>query len=201
MDDILKGYAADAADLIERFEAISSHEVFLPVLDLLPKSPTRVADVGAGTGRDAAWFAEQGHHVLAIEPVQELRTARMSRRQDSRIEWLDDRLPRLTMAQDRGLFELVTVGAVWQHLEEAVQGLAMTSLSQMIQTGGLLIMSLRHGPGATNRQVFQTSAETVINIASSCGFDLLRKVEAASVQSDNRSNGVRWTWLALRKTR
>ena len=67
--DPLEGYATDAAELIPAYEALSTTEVLAPVIDLLPSRACRALDVGAGTGRDAAWLVEQGHQVTAVEPV------------------------------------------------------------------------------------------------------------------------------------
>lgn len=79
MNDILDDYAAAATpELIERYEAFDPAVLSAPVLDLLPQTPGRVADIGTGTGRDAAWFAAQGHRVLAVEPVPALRDAGMA---------------------------------------------------------------------------------------------------------------------------
>ncbi len=202
MKRILSRYAAAAnADLIARFEAISSHDVYAPVLNLLPTKPVRMADIGAGTGRDAAWFAGQGHHVLAVEPVEELRTAGMTLHDSHRIEWLDDQLPELTKARATGVFDLITLCAVWHHLDDDARQLAIANLARMTTADGLLIMSLRHGLGADGRQVFPISADETISAAGLCGFELVQRTEAASVQAGNRANGVCWTWLALRKSR
>jgi 2-polyprenyl-3-methyl-5-hydroxy-6-metoxy-1,4-benzoquinol methylase len=202
MKRILSRYAAAAnAELIARFEAISSHDVYSPVLNLLPTKPVRMADIGAGTGRDAAWFAGQGHHVLAVEPVEELRTAGMTLHDSHRIEWLDDQLPELAKARATGVFDLITLCAVWQHLDDDARQLAIANLARMTTADGLLIMSLRHGLGADGRQVFPISADETISAAGLCGFELVQRTEAASVQAGNRANGVCWTWLALRKSR
>lgn len=96
MDDILEGYAAAATPfLIARYDGFDPRQLYAPVLDLFPAAPVRVADIGAGTGRDAAWFARQGHGVLAVEPVKELREPGMALHARDGIEWLDDRLPHL----------------------------------------------------------------------------------------------------------
>lgn len=200
MNEILAGYAAAAGpDLVARFEAISSADMYAPVLDLLPKSPVRMMDVGAGTGRDAAWFARQGHHVIAVEPVEELRAAGMLLHDSTRIEWLDDQLPELATARATGAFDFVTLCAVWQHIDDPGRRIAIKNLGHATNAGGLLIMSLRDGPAAQDRQVFPASVEETIYIASLRGFELVRRAEAVSVQAGNRVNGVRWTWLGLRK--
>ena len=42
-------------------------------VNLLPRPPGRALDVGAGTGRDAAWLARLGFQVVAVEPSGVLR--------------------------------------------------------------------------------------------------------------------------------
>ena len=96
MDDILKGYAEAATpELISRFDNLDCREIYTPVIDLMPSTPCRIADIGSGTGRDAAWFAAQGHDVLAVEPVSELREPGMQLHPSDKITWLDDSLPGL----------------------------------------------------------------------------------------------------------
>jgi hypothetical protein len=60
MKQVIKAYATASAKLINRYNSVSSLNLFKPVIDLLPSSPARVVDVGAGPGRDAAWLANTG---------------------------------------------------------------------------------------------------------------------------------------------
>ncbi|MET4700925.1 SAM-dependent methyltransferase [Constrictibacter sp. MBR-5] len=199
-NDILAGYAAAATpELIARYEAVDCRTLYAAVLDLLPEMPVRVADIGAGTGRDAAWFARQGHQVLAVEPVRELREAGMALHRASDVAWLDDALPALERTQRRGPFGLVTLCGVWQHIDDAARGVATTALGRMVADGGLLVLSLRHGPGAPGRPVFPISPRYTVEAAVRSGFAPLREVEVGSLQPGNRAAEVRWTWLALRK--
>ncbi len=200
MGDSLEGYAAAAnAELIARFDALSPAEIYAPVSELLPKRPVRVADIGAGTGRDAAWFARRGHTVLAVEPVDEFRKAGAALHGSPNIEWLDDSLPALARVQAWGQFDLVTLCAVWHHLADGDRAVAIRNLARVTTTGGRLILSLRHGPGVVGRGVFPVVAEQTIEWARQAGFRLTRRCEAGSVQPGNRATGVRWTWLALDK--
>src|SRR6187431_1617865 len=98
---IFEGYAADAANLVPRFEALDTEDVLAPVMDLLPPAPCHCIDVGAGTGRDAAWLAGRGHHVVAVEPVDALRHAGMALHRAQGIEWLADSLPSLSRVRAR----------------------------------------------------------------------------------------------------
>jgi SAM-dependent methyltransferase len=200
LNDILEGYAdAATSSLIARFDAFDPVELYASVLDLLPSNPVRVADIGTGTGRDAAWFARQGHDVLAVEPVKEFREAGMALHAADVIEWLDDQLPYLSKAQMYGPFDLVTLCGVWQHIDDEARRIAMASLGRMVSAGGSMIMSLRHGPGAPGRRVFPVSPSETIETATRSGFVLARQSEAGSIQAGNRSLGVRWTWLAFTK--
>jgi hypothetical protein len=88
-------YDREAHALIERCESVAFEEVHAHVLDLLPDSDALILDVGAGSGRDAAWFAQRGHAVIAVEPAGARRAKAASRHPSARIRWLDDRLPAL----------------------------------------------------------------------------------------------------------
>src|SRR5947209_12996690 len=92
-----EGYAREADALIERYERISAAEAHQSVQHLIPLAPSRILDIGAGTGRDAAWFAANGHDVVAVEPTDELRAAAKRLHPCPNVEWLDDSLPDLSV--------------------------------------------------------------------------------------------------------
>jgi SAM-dependent methyltransferase len=198
MDEVLAGYAAAATpELIAGYDALPPEQIYAAVRDLLPRIPSRIADIGAGTGRDAAWFAEQGHRVLAVEPVREFREAGKALHGDS-IEWLDDQLPDLAGLQSHGPFDLVLLCAVWHHLDTAERARAMPALAQVIAPGSQLILSLRHDP-APDRGTFPAPPDETIALARASGLDLVRQAETESVHAESRASGVRWTWLVLTK--
>jgi len=196
MDEVLEGYAAAASEgMIARYEAMSSQQIYAPVLDLLPTSPCRVLDIGAGTGRDAAWLARQGHTVWAVEPVQELRQAGVIIHSACQIHWMDATLPQLE--EVKGPFDLVILCGVWQHLEEHQRPQAMASLRRLTAVDGRLILYLRHGPGAPHRPVWPIVPEKTIEYAIDEGFRVMRQRRVPSVSFENRAAGVDWTWLVL----
>lgn len=73
-----EGYAEHARALFLRDEGMSFAEKHRAVLHLFPDEPSAVIDIGSGTGADAAWFAPQGHQVVAVEPTAELRLPGMA---------------------------------------------------------------------------------------------------------------------------
>jgi len=92
-----------AEALAPRYEALRAAEVYVWLERFLPPAPSLVVDVGAGTGRDAAWLTSLGHQVLAVEPSGAMRRQGQHLHPDDRIRWLDDRLPALATTLRLGL--------------------------------------------------------------------------------------------------
>jgi SAM-dependent methyltransferase len=201
-NEVLRGYAAHAGRLIPQFEALSSEDVLGAVLDLLPSQPSRVLEIGAGTGRDAAWLAGRGHAVLAVEPVDELREAGRALHASPSIEWVDDRLPDLVRIAARAeRYDLVLSVAVWQHLRPEDHMRAAANLAALVAPNGRLIVSIRHGPGSPERTCYPASPDDFIRAAEGAGLDLLANRHAESIQPRNQDAGVTWTWLCMERRR
>jgi SAM-dependent methyltransferase len=193
-----EGYSEDAESLISRYEGVSFKEKYQAVLHLLPTKASRILDIGAGTGGDAAWLTKNGHCVLAIEPTDPLREAGARLHPSNQIEWLDDSLPRLlkTMAR-KEVFDLVLVTAVWAHLDENERQQAMSNIAALLKPGALLIMSLRHGPAPANRRVFEVTAEETMALAQRDGLKEVLYVRTQSALPINQQAGVMWSWLTF----
>jgi SAM-dependent methyltransferase len=190
-------YAKEAPDLLKRYETISFAETHRSVIHLIPKDPCRVLDIGSGTGRDAAGFAELGHRVVAVEPTEEMRRGAIALHPSRLIEWLDDGLPDLARVLARNEhFDVVMLTAVWMHLDEQQRRRAMPNLAALAREGGAMIMTLRHGPVPPGRRMFEVSAEETIGLARPLGF---RCVLNRPAELSLRQPGVTWTRLAFRK--
>ena len=193
-----EGYAEHAGALFLRDEGMSFAEKHHAVLHLMPGEPSAVIDIGSGTGADAAWFASQGHQVVAVEPTGELRVPSMALHSTSAIEWVNDSLPRLAIVSGRRQrFRLVMLTAVWMHLDHKERQAAMPNVALLLAPGGALIMSLRHGRVPDGRRMFEVSAEETILLARNCGLQEVLNIRAQSVQLKNRDAGVTWTHLAF----
>ena len=193
-----EGYADEAKELFKRYEGIPAADAHRAVLHLIPGVPSRILDIGSGTGRDAAWFAAQGHRVLAVEPTDALRLPAMARHSSPRIEWLDDSLPDLTTLRRRGnAFDVVMLTAVWMHLDAAQRRQAMPNLAARLREGGVMIMKIRHGPVPPGRRMFEVPAEETIELARLQGLKPILNVRTESSQEQNRLAGVTWTNLAF----
>ena len=194
-----QGYAEEADALFERYESISFARVHRKILYLLPTEPGRILDIGSATGRDAAALAALGHNVVAVEPTDALRRRAAVLHPSSQIEWLDDSLPDLVLLTGRGEdFDVVMLTAVWMHLDEAQRLRAMPILARLLRVGGVLTLTLRHGPVPPGRRMFDVSAEETIALAGSAGLSL--ELQFENQDSAFQRTDVSWTRLAFLNT-
>jgi SAM-dependent methyltransferase len=197
-----EGYADEAEELFKRYEGIPASDAHRAVLHLIPAAPGSVLDIGSGTGRDAAWFAAQGHRVVAVEPTDALRLPAMALHPSPQIEWLDDSLPDLAVLLARGeRFDVIMLTAVWMHLDAQQRRRAMPNLASLVRAEGALIMKVRHGPVPPGRRMFEVSPEETIELARMQNLHPVLNLRTESSQEANRVAGVTWSNLAFVKAK
>ena len=197
-----EGYADEAEDLFKRYEGIPAADAHRAARHLIPAAPSRVLDIGSGTGRDAAWFASMGHRVVAVEPTDALRLPAMVLHPSPQIEWLNDSLPELALVRRRGeRFDLAMLTAVWMHLDARRRQCAMPNLAALVREGGTVIMKIRHGPVPAGRRMFEITPEETIELARMQDLHPVLNLRTQSSQEQNRAAGVDWTNLAFVKAK
>ena len=108
-------YEAHAPDLAGRYEAVDPAALHNWLGGLLPNVPGTV--LGAGSGRDAAWFSAQGYDVIAVEPASGMRSEGRRLHPDPRLRWINNQLPELSIIGPLAIsFDVVMMTAVWQHV-------------------------------------------------------------------------------------
>ena len=196
------GYAETAATLAQQYESITFEQVHSDALHLIPAVPCLILDIGAGTGRDAAALAKQGHTVTAAEPTAELRTEGMQihadippSRSGGSLRWIDDALPDLPVlsAEDKR-YDLLFLTAVWMHLPEVDRRRAMSRIAALLAPHGRIIMSLRHGPVPAGRTMYDVSGEETITLAAANGLSCILQTQRQDMLG---REGVRWTFLCF----
>lgn len=188
-------YEQNAAIVIPRYESLRAEVVHHGLLELIPNRPSLVLDIGAGSGRDAAWFAAQGHEVIAVEPAVALREAAQQLHPDPRIRWIEDRLPSLQHLHRLGMaFDFILLSAVWMHLPPTERSRAFRKMITLLKPGGLLAITLRHGVAEADRGIYDVTEEEIERLARDHGATIVRKVEAEDQLG--RSN-VTWTQIAI----
>jgi SAM-dependent methyltransferase len=186
-------YEANAPAFADQYESISAAAVHADIADLIPSGPGLALDVGAGSGRDAAWLTSLGYQVVAVEPSAAMRREGESRHPTDLIRWLDDRLPDLSATHRTGLsFGLILANAVWMHVPPANRERGFRKLVTLLNPGGMLILTLRNGPESDDRPMWPTSAGEIEVFARSHGLAVIR-----SVVSPDRLGRPDVSWLAL----
>lgn len=189
------GYASEADALAVQYESITFEQAHQATIHLFAPSASRVLDLGAGTGRDAAALAKRGHHVTAVEPTAELRAHGERLHAESRIRWIDDSLPELNVLAALGeTFDLILLTAVWMHLDVREREVAMARLASLTARGGSIIMSLRHGPVPPGRRMFDVTAPETEALAHR--HELTTRFRTEQPDMLGRAD-VSWTFLAF----
>ena len=188
-------YDEAAKQMADLYEAATFEQVHADVLDLLPPPGSSILDVGSGSGRDATALAARGYHVTAVEPSRGLREEAQLRHRDAAVEWLDDALPGLHALETRR-FAFILVSAVWMHLVPHDRPIAMHRLSQLLEPGGSLVISIRQGAADPARAIVGVTASEVLSNAVA---DKMRLVRALEVADALGRADVTWSTLALEK--
>ena len=196
LTDAISWYDARAEQLADRYESVPAERIHHWLEDLLPSKTGTVLDVGAGSGRDAAWLASRGHDVVAVEPSANMRTAARQRYDDRPIQWIADSLPGLERTFRSGLsFDVVLLSAVWMHVAPSDRTRAFRKLITLLKPGGLLAITLRHGPAEPERGFHPVSEDEIRKLARDHGAF----IERHGSKDDHLGRpDIRWTHLAIR---
>jgi SAM-dependent methyltransferase len=188
-------YDQHAARLVEQYESLSFQEVHAGLTGMLPPPGATVLDVGAGSGRDAAWFAANGYDVVAVEPSEAMLAHARKRHPSSRIHWLADSLPDLANVRRLGLsFDLILLSAVWMHIPPAERQRSLRKLATLLAPKGRIAISLRLGPPDTERAMYAVSYAELSSLAQQFG---LRIVHTDDSQDRLGRSEISWTTVVL----
>lgn len=153
-------YSQQADRFFAQYQSVRFADVHRSWLGHLPSQPGFAMDVGAGSGRDAVALAEMGWDVLAVEPAAGLRRLGERASASKNVQWLDDALPELGKVRALGYrFNLILVSAVWMHLKPADRERAFRILTELLAPGGMLVITLRHGPDDLQRNFHAVSQQ------------------------------------------
>ena len=192
---LIPHYEQHAARLVEQYESLSFQEVHAGLLDLLPPSGGTVLDVGAGSGRDAAWCAANGYDVVAVEPSDAMLAHARKLHSSKQIHWLSDSLPDLANVRRLGLsFDLILLSAVWMHIPPAARQRSLRKLATLLAPKGRIAISLRLGPPDTELSMYEVSLPELAGLAQQFGLRLVRTSD--SHDKLGRSE-VSWTNVVL----
>jgi 2-polyprenyl-3-methyl-5-hydroxy-6-metoxy-1,4-benzoquinol methylase len=194
-----RGYEKVVGAFSEATKALEFDVVNRPYLHLLPSSPARVLDAGAGIGQNAAELARRGHAVIAVEPLAEFVNVARSDYANTNVTWVEDSLPDLAkLGEASGQFDFILLQAVWQHLDSDERILGMARLAGLLDEGGICAMSLRNGPAGAGTHIFPTDDAETVMLARRNGLEVVLQLENQPSVMKNKHD-VTWTHMAFRR--
>ena len=188
-------YQTRVGEIAARYESVSAAAVNKWLLDVLPPPPSTILDVGAGSGRDAAWLLSLGYEVLAVDPSAEMRAAAIGRHPGLDDRYLQDGLPALTKTFRTGAsFDFILLNASWMHVAPSDRQRAFRKLVTLLEPGGVIAFTLRD-PVETHRGMHAVSAEEIEHLARQHGAFVELRCDGSDLLD---RIGVGWKHLAVR---
>jgi SAM-dependent methyltransferase len=190
-------YDRFAEHLAGTYEALPFENVHPYLVEhLKDRMSLKILDIGAGTGRDAAWLASNGHRVTAVEPSRGMLAVAQRTHPEERIVWTSDALPRLaSLTGERYSFDFILLSAVWMHLAPEERAASFKRLKELLAPSGEMYLTFRTGRVIADRQEFPASVGELERLAAS---NALEVVEASERPDLLGRPSVEWVSVALR---
>ena len=182
--------------LAVRYESVDPDTLHANILHWLPRLPASVIDIGAGSGRDAAWLASKGYSVLAVEPSATMRKEGRQRHPDFGIAWLNDSLPELSEVYRQGIsFDVAVLSAVWMQVPSEERERAFWKVAKLLKPNGMIVMRVKADGVRTEFDTNSEIVKDVSQIAEKLGGVVL--TEDSSDDLLGRS-GIKWSTLVFK---
>lgn len=195
----IAAYELDAGRYASGFESLAGAD--LPYLGLAAtffRPGETVADLGCGSGRDAAWLQANGYSVTGYDAVEAM-LAEAGRRHPA-LKLSRAALPDLAEIPAGTSYQNLLCSAVLMHLPAEQHLAAIFRLAELLVPGGRLILTYRYSQSDTTREADGRLFTSIIPgrlelMLGSAGLTVL----LADTQPDGRRPGLRWQTVVAEK--
>ncbi len=167
--NILSVYDAQAPKLSAQYQSVSSADILSGLALRLPRQ--RALDIACGNGRDAKWLAQQGFVVDAVDGAAGMIREAVATNPHQAVTYHVDLMPHLPhivekVRQTKQKYDLILISGAWMHLDKSAQAAMLRTICDLVQPGGGIFITLRHGPAPVDRPMYAVSADEVRAMAS-----------------------------------
>ena len=195
---IISVYDLNSSKFFDEYESISFKKVHANWITEVIPSNGLALDIGAGSGRDAAYLAEKGYSVFAVEPSDKLRLLAQQKHSSKKIAWLKSSLPELkSVFKLKNSFDLILLSAVWMHIAPADRQTSLNNIFRLLNDSGYFVITLRHGNSPDERKMFEITSEEVIDRLQKYSVELVRQTKDIDAL---KRRDVWWETLVFKKS-
>lgn len=193
----VKAYDEAAAQFAQQYEK-AAPAVFHAFIARHLTNGALTADIGCGSGRDAAWLKARGHTVHAFDASAGM--LEQGRALHPEIPFAQATLPKLEAIADAS-YDNVLCSAVLMHVPAAALADALTHLVRILRPNGRLVLSLRSSRDADEREadgrLFTLMTQGALEAALA---PLAASILAVEDQPDATRPGLTWRSVAIAKS-
>ncbi|RYZ88454.1 MAG: class I SAM-dependent methyltransferase [Proteobacteria bacterium] len=190
-------YDSESSKYFDEYSKLHFSDVHRQFVKFLPnRFGAKVLDIGCGSGRDALSLARRGYQVTAVDPSHKMLELASSKNNHRNIAWVNDRLPNLLGITDTG-YDFALISAVWMHIPTNDRAMSLERLSDLLNTGGRLAITLRIGAPDPIRIMYPVSAEELLS--QSAALDLHPIYESKETKDSFRRHQVTWRKFVFEK--
>jgi len=197
MNNNIEYYNQHAEEVCKLYDDLTFEQVHREWLQFLPQEGA-VLDIGAGSGRDARYFASKGLTTYAVEPASDLLEKAKNHSSSKKIQWFQDQLPTISSIFElERQFNLILLSAVWMHLSQSEREESIANTKKLLKDSGIIVLTLRYGNFSDGRTSYKVSEEDIKALAYVNRLDVAYLSELENDQL-GRSD-VAWQTVVLRK--
>jgi SAM-dependent methyltransferase len=171
----LQIYEQKAQNYAEAYRSLKSPDVLPYFTDRLAKvskpESFMVLDLACGSGRDAAYMAEMGFTVIAVDGSKEMLSEAHRCNGHPSVEYMQDIGPEFNALIRRGQkFDVILISSFLFHLDKAERKQFYRTLSMLAAEDCYLHILLRYGPCSDDRVMFDVPVKELEDFAGQYGF-------------------------------